>query len=315
VQLARQPDGFLAIMAEQRLARQAKRDARRVAKLASLAPAMVAEIESFVEVEDAAVVAETERHERELLTSGALRASADDTDSTADAALLVRGLHTGYGEVEVLHGVDLNIRRGQITALLGANGSGKSTLCSTISGLVAVRQGSIELAGQEISRVPAHRRARMGVLVAPEARGIFPGLTVEENLILRLNPDERRQVYERFPVLGERRRLPAGSLSGGEQQMLTLGAVLARPPAVLIADEPTLGLAPLIILQLLEVFKQLRDAGTAVLLVEEKVRDVLKIADRVAFLELGHIVWSGQRSDIDDEQMIAAYLGSATSST
>jgi ABC-type branched-subunit amino acid transport system ATPase component len=266
-----------------------------------------------VETDDTAALAEAERHERDLVASGALRSSSEQVDFSG-AALAVRSLHAGYGEVEVLHGVDLVVRGGEITALLGANGSGKSTLCSTISGLVEVRQGSIELNDRDISRMAAHQRARNGVLVAPEARGIFPGLTVEENLILRLTPKQRQDVYERFPVLGERRKLPAGSLSGGEQQMLTLGAVLANPPDVLIADEPTLGLAPLIILQLLEVFKQLRDAGTGVLLVEEKVRDVLKIADRVAFLELGHVVWSGPRSDIDDEQMIAAYLGSATTS-
>ena len=128
--------------------------------------------------------------------------------------------------------------------------------------------------------------------------------------MLRLRSSaERDEVYGRFPVLGQRRALLAGSLSGGEQQMLTLAPVLVNPPKFVVADEPTLGLAPLVIAQVLEVFQELRQLGTAILLVEEKVRDVLKIADRVAFLELGHVVWSGPRADIDDERLVAAYLG------
>jgi len=321
VQLARNPDGFLAVMAEQRLARKLKREARRAAPVEApapgvpLAPAALGSddgVDAVIREEEAAIAAETERHERELLAAGVLRSSGESVDF-AGAALAVRGLHAGYGEVEVLHGVDLVVRSGEITALLGANGSGKSTLCSTISGLVAASKGSIELDGRDITSVSAHHRARQGVLVAPESRGIFPGLSVEENLVLRLNPKERSEVYERFPILGERRKLAAGSLSGGEQQMLTLGAVLARPPAVLVADEPTLGLAPLVVAELMHVFEELRARDVAILLVEEKARDVLEVADRVAFLELGHLVWSGPRAEIDDERLVATYLGSGTS--
>ena len=156
-------------------------------------------------------------------------------------------------------------------------------------------------------------RARNGVLVTPESRGIFPGLSVEENLMLRLpKAEDREQAYERFPILAERRRLLSGSLSGGEQQMLALGPVLVNPPQVLVADEPTLGLAPLVVTELMHVFEELRERGVAILLVEEKARDVLEIADRVAFLELGHMVWFGPRSEIDDERLVATYLGSDT---
>jgi len=212
----------------------------------------------------------------------------------------------------VLHGIDLVVQAGEITALLGANGSGKSTLCSTISGIVAVRGGTITIEQTDVSHWPAHRRARAGVLVAPESRGIFPGLTVDENLALRLtDASGREQVYARFPLLEQRRQLPAGSLSGGEQQMLALAPVLVSPPPIVVADEPTLGLAPRVVAAVMEVFEELRDRGTAILLVEEKARDVLEIAERVAFLDLGHIVWSGPRRDIDDERLVATYLGAS----
>jgi ABC-type branched-subunit amino acid transport system ATPase component len=169
----------------------------------------------------------------------------------------------------------------------------------------------VTLGGEDITAVPAHRRVGLGMLVAPESRGIFPGLSVSENLELRLSAEDRQAAYERFPRLGERRNQTAGSLSGGEQQMLALSPLLVRPPRLVVADEPTLGLAPLIIAQLMELFTELREAGTAILLVEEKVRDVLSVADRVAFIELGHIVWSGDRSDLDDDQLTNIYLGAA----
>jgi ABC-type branched-subunit amino acid transport system ATPase component len=156
----------------------------------------------------------------------------------------------------------------------------------------------------------AHQRAHRGVVLAPESRGIFPGLTVRENLQLWL-PDQAKQeeTYERFPILGERRNLPAGNLSGGEQQILTLAPLLASPPEVLIADEPSLGLAPLIVERIMQIFVELRDRGVALLLVEEKARDVLQIADSVAFLSLGLITWQGPRSDVNDAVLAEAYLG------
>jgi ABC-type branched-subunit amino acid transport system ATPase component/ABC-type branched-subunit amino acid transport system permease subunit len=304
VQLARDPDGILAIAAAQNHARRMKRAARR-----SAGPST---IESIIDDEAVAIVAETQRHERELVAAGAIRAHlAPATETPEDAATLaLRQVHAGYGDAEVLHGIDLAVRAGEITALLGANGSGKSTLCSTISGLVPAAGGSILLNGNDITSLGAHRRARSGILVAPESRGIFPGLSVEENLMLRLRDEaDRKDVYARFPLLGERRRLLAGSLSGGEQQMLTLAPVLINPPKVVVTDEPTLGLAPLVVVRVMEIFEELRALGSAILLVEEKVRDVIKVADRVAFLELGHIVWAGPRAEIDDDRLVAAYLG------
>jgi ABC-type branched-subunit amino acid transport system ATPase component len=147
------------------------------------------------------------------------------------------------------------------------------------------------------------------VLVAPESRGIFPGLTVDENLALRLSSTEREEVYQRFFRLRDRHRVLAGRLSGGEQQMLTLAPILVQPPRLVVVDEPTLGLAPQVIDQILEIFVELRSRGVTLLLVEEKVRDVFTVADQVAFVELGRIVWDGARADVDDEQLVGAYLG------
>jgi ABC-type branched-subunit amino acid transport system ATPase component/branched-subunit amino acid ABC-type transport system permease component len=299
VTLARSPDGFMAANAAQRYARRVKK-VEAAARAEREAQAAVAE-------EEAAVLAETSRHTELLLAEGAVRSSGDADNATG--MLVVRDLRVGYGDVQVLHGVSLSVPEGSITALFGANGSGKSTLCSSIAGLVPPSSGSITLGGEDITAIPAYRRVGRGVLVAPESRGIFPGLTVEENLMLRLPVAERAEVYGRFPVLGERRRIPAGSLSGGEQQMLTLAPLLVKPPRLVVVDEPTLGLAPIVIEGLVSLFGELRDRGTSILLIEEKVRDVLAIADHVAFIELGRIVWAGPRADVDNEQLIGAYLG------
>ena len=311
VQLARNPDGFVSITSMQNYRRRMRKKAKRAAEL-GVPESTTATV---VQEEEKMAVAEAERHARELVAEGALLSRGDNVmDVPDDAVLVVRGLHAGYEAVEVLHGIDLVVRAGEITALLGANGSGKTTLCSTISGLVPVREGSITLYGDDVSNQAPYQRARSGVLVAPESRGIFPGLSVEENLILRLtSASERDEVFARFPALRERRKLPAGSLSGGEQQMLTLAPVLVSPPRIVVADEPTLGLAPLVVQEVMRVFEELRDHGTAILLVEEKARNVLEVAEHVAFLELGHIVWSGPRGEIDDERLVATYLGSARS--
>jgi ABC-type branched-subunit amino acid transport system ATPase component/branched-subunit amino acid ABC-type transport system permease component len=312
VQLARYPDGVISYSAAQNYARRMKRRAKRAAAL----HVPVSEIAAVVQREDTATAAEAARQRRALVTGGVVHdtATVDAPATERPAALVVHDLHAGYDDVEVLHGIDLTLHGGVITALLGANGSGKTTLCSTISGLVPVHSGSITFNAVDVSSWLPHRRARAGVLVAPESRGVFPGLTVDENLTIRL-PDAaaRDQVYERFSQLRERRDLPAGSLSGGEQQMLALAPVLISPPPVVVADEPTLGLAPRVVAEVMHVFEELRDRGTAILLVEEKARDVLEIADEVAFLDLGHIVWSGARADIDDERLLATYLGAGRS--
>ena len=162
-----------------------------------------------------------------------------------------------------------------------------------------------------MTALAAHQRAKRGIVLAPESRGIFPGLTVRENLQLWLPTAEMHdEVYDRFPILGDRRALPAGNLSGGEQQILTLAPLLASPPQVLIADEPSLGLAPLIVEQIMQIFVELRDRGVALLLVEEKARDVLAIADTVAFISLGQVTWQGPRSEVDEARLAEAYLGS-----
>jgi ABC-type branched-subunit amino acid transport system ATPase component/branched-subunit amino acid ABC-type transport system permease component len=306
VGLARDPDGFLSHTSRQNHARRMRRAAAAGQPVGAATASLLSS--SVIAAEDAAISAEVERHGSELISAGALRVSSDPVDE-APGMLSVKGLRVSYGDVEVLHGIDLSIATGKITGLFGVNGSGKSTLCSAISGLVPASSGSITLNGVDITHMRAYRRVGQGVIVAPESRGVFPGLTVEENLSLRLDAEHRADAYDRFPRLKERHRLLAGSLSGGEQQMLALAPVLVQPPKVVIADEPTLGLAPLVVAQVLDIFRELRDLGTTILLVEEKIRDVLTVADRAAFIELGHIVWSGEREHLNDEQLVGAYFG------
>ena len=211
---------------------------------------------------------------------------------------------------EVLHGVDLQLKPGKITALLGANGAGKSTLCSVAAGLIPPTLGTITLDRADITPALPYQRARAGLLLVPQARGIFPGLTVEENLTVQLrNTDAREKAYARFPLLAQRRRAQAGVLSGGEQQMLSLAPALAEPPKVLIADEPSLGLAPLAAEEAMRALIELRDTGTAILLVEEHARNALELADTLAYMELGTIVWNGSATDADIQLLCATYLG------
>ncbi|MFE4667534.1 ATP-binding cassette domain-containing protein [Streptomyces sp. NPDC056716] len=224
--------------------------------------------------------------------------------------LRLEAIGAGYGDTTVLRGVGLEVPAGSVVALLGANGAGKSTLCAAAAGSLRPFAGRVLLDGQDITAWPAHRRARAGVFLAPEGRGVFPALTVEENLALCLpSAADREQVYERLPRLGERRTVAAGALSGGEQQILALAPALVRPPRVLIADEPSLGLAPLVVEQVFELFGELRDQGVALVIVEEKATEVLSVADTVAFMRLGRISWTGPRSEVDDDRLAMAYLG------
>jgi ABC-type branched-subunit amino acid transport system ATPase component/branched-subunit amino acid ABC-type transport system permease component len=236
--------------------------------------------------------------------------SLEEDRGSAEIVLAMEGVSAGYGEVGVLRDISLALRRGTVTALVGANGAGKSTLASMLSGAVPVERGVLRCDGQDVSQEPAFRRARRGIVIAPEARGIFPGLSVEENLSIRLpRPEDRAEAYREFPALETRRKVAAGALSGGEQQMLALASILIDPPKVLVADEPTLGLAPLVVEQVLGIIRRLRDRGVAVLLIEEKARAVLDVADYVAYLELGRLVWSGARDNVDEEQLASAFLG------
>ena len=301
IQLARQPDGILSVAPGRR--------SRRAAAPASAADALGAEDEAV-----AAAQAEAVEHRLEALGVVAGSAGPAAEGVTGPPVLSLRGVRAAHGDVDVLHGIDLDLPEGSVTVLVGANGAGKSTLCSVIAGLVPATAGTVTFAGDDVTGVPAHVRARRGVLLAPESRGVFPALTVEENLALHVRDAAgRARVYDRFPVLGRRRDLAAGSLSGGEQQMLTLAPLLVAPPRVLVADEPTLGLAPRVVAELLEVLAELRDAGVTLLLVEEKARTVLDVADQVVFIELGHTIWSGPRAAVDDDQLAAAYLGATPS--
>ncbi|MEU7828343.1 ATP-binding cassette domain-containing protein [Nonomuraea sp. NPDC049129] len=295
--LAKHPDGVLAQLAESRHRRRQARATSATALPVSVSPRV-----SAAPVSPAASVAPSAS--AVSAAPGAPNASAAPVP---EALFRLDGVVAGYADCTVLRGVDLDVRPGEVVALLGANGAGKSTTCAVAAGDRPVSAGRVLLDGVDVTAWPAHRRARAGVLLAPEGRGVFPGLTVEENLRTWLaEPDA---VYERMPQLAARRTVLAGALSGGEQQLLTLAPALARPPRVLIADEPSLGLAPLVVRQVFEVFAELRERGVALLLVEEKATEALAIADRVAFMRLGHVLWAGPRAEVDGDRLTSAYLG------
>jgi ABC-type branched-subunit amino acid transport system ATPase component/branched-subunit amino acid ABC-type transport system permease component len=286
VALARNPDGAIADMSE-KLARGRSR--RRAARLPAPQPSP-----------SATVVRE--------------RVAALGTPDSArgSAALSVRSLSARYGLVPVLHDISFTVRAGSIFALLGTNGAGKSTLCSVLSGLHRQTTGTIQVEDADVSGWGADERSRRGLVVAPESRGIFPRLTVEENVAVWVrNAAQRSEVYDRFPSLAARRKVAAGSLSGGEQQMLALAPVVVRKPVVLVADEPSLGLAPRIAGEVMQTLISLRDAGVGILIVEERPRRVLEVADEVAFLELGRITWQGLPAEISDEMLTANVLGAS----
>jgi ABC-type branched-subunit amino acid transport system ATPase component/branched-subunit amino acid ABC-type transport system permease component len=296
VTMAQNPDGILSLTEEQSFRRRQKRLAnRRAARVTPGTPAGGPDGLRMPAVE----------------TNGAMAPAQVPTlaRATGQVALRVDSVSAAYGETQVLFDIDLDVRTGKLTALVGANGAGKSTLGKVLAGLMEPTGGAIFLDGKDVTQEPAHRRAKQ-LLLAPESRGVFPALTVEDNLALLL-PDasDRDQAYQRFPVLGDRRRLAAGSLSGGEQQMLTMAPMLVKPPKLLIADEPTLGLAPLIVEEIIRVFAELRDQGVTLLVVEERAKAVLDIADDVALLELGRLVWAGPRAQLDPEQLAAIHLG------
>jgi ABC-type branched-subunit amino acid transport system ATPase component/ABC-type branched-subunit amino acid transport system permease subunit len=302
VTMAQNPDGILSLQEEQSFRRKQK----KLAKQTLLAPAAPSTPTPSPVDGVPAVAANGRAQPVVAATARPARTPA------ADAALSLDSICAAYGETQVLFDLDLDVRRGKLTALVGANGAGKSTLCKVLAGLMEPTDGTITLEGNDITKMPAHRRAK-SMLLAPESRGIFPGLTVEDNLMMLLpSAEQREQAYARFPVLGTRRQIPAGNLSGGEQQMLTMAPVMVNPPALLIADEPTLGLAPLIVEQIMGVFAELRDQGVTLLIVEERAKAVLDIADDVALLELGRLVWDGPRADLDPAHLTAIYLGQST---
>jgi branched-chain amino acid transport system ATP-binding protein len=229
-----------------------------------------------------------------------------------------------YGKVHALKGISLTVDAGEIVTLIGGNGAGKSTTLKTISGLRPVTSGSIRFKGKEIVGVPAHRLVERGLSQAPEGRGVFPGMTVMENLEMgayarrdkaAIGQDLER-VFGLFPRLAERRRQPGGTLSGGEQQMLALGRALMAGPEVLLLDEPSMGLAPKLVAQIFDIVTEINRQGTTILLVEQNAAQALRRAHRAYVLETGRVVRSDKASALlDDQSVKAAYLGGDVSTS
>ncbi len=231
--------------------------------------------------------------------------------------LSVENLASAYGRIEVLHGVSMEVRDGEIVAIVGANGAGKTTLLRAISGVQPITAGRIIFGHQPIETLPAHVRVALGIVQVPEGRQLFAPLSVEDNLKLgswsRRAVDlgaELARIYVLFPVLGALRRSAAGALSGGQQQMLAIGRALMAKPRLLLLDEPSLGLAPILVDQILEIIRGFKRDGVTVLLIEQNARAALAIADRGYVLETGRVTATGTAADIQaDERVRAAYLG------
>lgn len=232
--------------------------------------------------------------------------------------LQVEDLVTKYGEIPALKGISFEVKEGEIVALIGANGAGKSTTLMTISGALKPSRGKIIFDGKEIQGMPSHEIVDLGILQCPEGRRLFTTMSVEENLLLGYysrrnegNPAEAmRRVFKLFPVLEERIRQAGGTLSGGERQMLAMGRALMAQPKLLMLDEPSLGLAPILVETVLDTIKQIRDEGTTILLVEQNARAALSMADRAYALEVGNIALEGTGQELlRDERVLKAYLG------
>jgi branched-chain amino acid transport system ATP-binding protein len=231
--------------------------------------------------------------------------------------LVIDNLVSRYGRIEVVHGVSLTVAAGEIVTLVGSNGAGKTTLLRAISGVQPIARGTVTFEGRAIHRLAPHVRVRLGIAQVPEGRQVFGPLSVSDNLRLgawaRRSADIRDdldKVYATFPALAEKRALAAGSLSGGQQQMLAIGRALMAAPKLLLLDEPSMGLAPLLVEQILAAIAALRRAGVTVLLVEQNVTAALAIADRAYVIETGRIVLSGESATIaQDARVREAYLG------
>jgi branched-chain amino acid transport system ATP-binding protein len=234
------------------------------------------------------------------------------------ALMSVEDVYAGYGPIEVLKGISLEVRPGEIVALIGANGAGKTSTLLGISGCLRARRGRVLLEGREIQQLPAHEIVRLGICHSPEGRKIFPRLTVLENLQMgafsrRDKPGIERDLahaFELFPILAQRRGQLGGTLSGGEQQMLAVARALMGRPKLLLLDEPSLGLAPMVVLKIFEVVRKLNEEGTAILLVEQAARMALKLAHRGYVMEIGRITLSGPAETLlGDRRVQDAYLG------
>jgi len=234
------------------------------------------------------------------------------------ALLEVKDVHTFYGNIEALKGVSLDVEEGEIVTLIGSNGAGKSTTLRTISGLLRPRQGGVYFEGNRLDGVQAHEVVRLGIAQSPEGRRIFPRMSVRENLdmgaFIRRDPEGQREdldrIMELFPILKERARQAAGTLSGGEQQMLAMGRALMARPKLLLLDEPSMGLAPLVVQTIFDTIRDINAQGMTVLLVEQNAAQALSLAHRGYVIETGRIVLEDQASELlENEQVRKAYLG------
>ncbi len=234
------------------------------------------------------------------------------------ALLEVKDLQVYYGMIQALKGISFEVGQGEVVALIGANGAGKTTTLHAITGLLPIKNGTVTLAGTEITKAPPHKIVEMGMAHVPEGRRVFANLTVYQNLRMGAYTRKDKQeyeetlnrVYEKFPRLKERRNQPAGTLSGGEQQMLAIGRALMSKPKIMLMDEPSMGLSPIYVNEIFQIIQEVSAAGTTVLLVEQNAKKALSIADRAYVLETGKIVLDGKASELlNDESIKKAYLG------
>ncbi|HMN13257.1 MAG TPA: ABC transporter ATP-binding protein [Bellilinea sp.] len=235
-----------------------------------------------------------------------------------EVILSLQGVDSGYGDIEVLHDISFEVTRGDIVSVLGANGAGKSTLMKTIFGILTPTNGEIGYKGQRINGKPSVQLLNMGISFLPEGRSNFPAMTVEENLemggyTLQDQNELRNRIkmlFERFPILFEKRNVEAGNLSGGQQQILEIAMALMLKPEIILIDEPTLGLAPILVTEVFQIIQEIQKTGTTVILVEQNAKRALEISDYAIVLELGKIRIQGKASELAQESaLIAAYLG------
>ena len=234
------------------------------------------------------------------------------------AMLEVKDLQVYYGVIQALKGISFEVNQGEVIALIGANGAGKTTTLQTLTGIIPSKAGSITFEGKDITKIPAHKIVEMGMAHVPEGRRVFADMTVYENLLMgaytRKDKNEIAQslanVYKRFPRLEERKNQRAGTLSGGEQQMLAMGRALMSKPRIILMDEPSMGLSPIFVNEIIRISIEVSEGGTTVLLVEQNAKKALSIADRAYVLETGNITLSGKAEDLlNDESVQKAYLG------
>lgn len=234
------------------------------------------------------------------------------------AMLEVNNLHVKYGVIEAIKGIDFTVNKGEVIALIGANGAGKTTILHTVSGLITPSEGTITFEGKDITKTPGHKIVSMGMAHVPEGRRVFQSLSVLDNLKMgaftrkdkREIADTLEMVYTRFPRLAERKNQPAGTLSGGEQQMLAMGRALMSHPSIILMDEPSMGLSPIFVNEIFDIIKEESKRGTTVLLVEQNARKALSIADRAYVLETGKIALSGDaKTLLNNDEVKKAYLG------